>query len=170
VNLAIGQSDLLASPLQMATILAAVGNGGILYRPSVLEMIASDPGDPQEVFEPMAAGQLPVSPENLSVIQNSLLQATSAADGTAHEAFQGFPLAVAGKTGTAESGAPMPHAWFAGYAPAQDPEIAIAVILEYAGTGGQEAAPLFRQVVEAYGRYANLSPATGAVGMTGVGQ
>jgi penicillin-binding protein 2 len=59
-------------------------------------------------------------------------------------------MTAAGKTGTAESGQEEPHAWFAGYAPAQDPEIAIAVIVEHSGEGSVYAAPLFRKVLEAY--------------------
>jgi penicillin-binding protein 2 len=150
VNLAIGQGELLVSPLQVAIMMAAVGNGGTLYRPQVVEMIASDPNQPEWVMEPVVAGQLPVSAENLAVIQESLHRVTSAPAGTAYGAFQGLDAAVAGKTGTAESGQEEPHAWFAGYAPAADPEIAIAVIIEHAGQGADYAAPLFRAVVEAY--------------------
>jgi penicillin-binding protein 2 len=150
VNLAIGQSELLVSPLQIAMLMAAVGNGGTLYRPGVVGMVASDPSSPDWTFEPVALAQLPVGSEDLATIQNSLREVTSAPYGTAYEAFQGLSLPVAGKTGTAESGHGEPHSWFAGYAPAQDPEIAIAVIVEYAGSGADYAAPLFRRVVEAY--------------------
>ena len=130
--------------------MAAVGNGGTLYRPQVVEMIASDPTHPDLTFQPAVVGQLPVSAENLAIIQDSLAKVTSAEYGTAYEAFKGLSLTVAGKTGTAESGQNLPHAWFAGYAPANDPEIAIAVIVENSGEGATYAAPLFRQVVEAY--------------------
>jgi penicillin-binding protein 2 len=150
VNLAIGQGELLTTPLQVAMMMAAVGNGGTLYRPSVVEMIASDPKEPQWTFEPVSLGQLPVTPQNLKVIQNSLYKVTSAAYGTAYEPFKGLEIPVAGKTGTAESGREKPHAWFAGYVPADDPEIAIAVIVEHSGEGARYAAPLFRGVVEAY--------------------
>lgn len=150
VNLAIGQSELLVSPLQIASMMAAVGNGGTLYRPSLVEMIAAEPGNPDWTFAPDALAQIPVGLENLAVIQNSLHQVTAASHGTAHEAFQGFSYTVAGKTGTAESGQGEPHAWFAGYAPAQAPQIAVAVLLEHGGMGGEQAAPLLRRVVEAY--------------------
>jgi penicillin-binding protein 2 len=150
VNLAIGQSELLVTPLQIGTMMAAVGNGGTLYRPQVVEMIASDPKKPDWAFEPAVASQLPVSADNLAVIQDSLHKVTSTSYGTAYQAFQGLSVSVAGKTGTAESGQRNPHAWFAGYAPAEDPEIAIAVIVEYSGEGATYAAPLFRKVVEAY--------------------
>jgi penicillin-binding protein 2 len=150
VNLAVGQSELLVTPLQVATMLAAVGNGGTLYRPQVVEMIAADPSHPDWTFEPVAVAQLPVSADNLAVIQDSLYNVTAASYGTAYQAFEGLSLPVAGKTGTAESGQENPHAWFAGYAPAKDPEIAIAVIVEHSGEGSVYAAPLFRKVVEAY--------------------
>jgi penicillin-binding protein 2 len=150
VNLAVGQSELQVTPLQIAAMLAAVGNGGTLYRPQVVEMVASDPKNPDWTFEPAAVAQLPVSADNLAVIEDSLYKVTSASYGTAYQAFEGLSLPVAGKTGTAESGQHNPHAWFAGYAPAEDPEIAIAVVVEYAGEGATYAAPLFRKVVEAY--------------------
>ena len=150
VNLSIGQGELLVTPLQIATLSAAVGNGGTLYQPHTVEMIASDPNNPDWVFEPVVTGQLPVSAGNLSVIQDSLHKVTSAPYGTAYQPFEGFALSAAGKTGTAESGQQNPHAWFAGYVPADEPEIAIAVIVEYSGEGSVYAAPLFRQVAEAY--------------------
>ena len=150
VNLAIGQGELLVSPLQLATLLAAVGNGGTLYRPQVVEQIGPDLENLLKTFEPVVAGQLPVSAENLAVIQDSLLKVASESHGTAYLAFQGFGVPVAGKTGTAESGQELPHAWFAGYFPADKPEVAIAVIAEHTGEGSKFAAPLFRRVVEAY--------------------
>lgn len=150
VNLSIGQSELLVTPLQIATMLAAVGNGGTLYRPQVVEMIASDPSSPEWTFEPVAVAELPVSANNLAVIQDSLHKVTSASYGTAFRAFEGLEITVAGKTGTAESGQEKPHAWFAGYVPANDPQIAIAVVIEHSGEGAVHAAPLFRKVVEAY--------------------
>ncbi len=150
VNLAIGQGELLVTPLQVATMMAAVGNGGTLYRPQVVEMIAADPGSPDWSFEPAVVAELPIGAENLDVIRDSLHKVTSTSYGTAYQAFEGVGLSVAGKTGTAESGQQNPHAWFAGYAPAEDPEIAIAVIVEHTGEGSTYAAPLFRKVVEAY--------------------
>ncbi len=150
VNLAIGQGDLLVSPLQLATLLAAVGNGGTIYRPQVVEQIGPDLDNLVKTFEPVVAGQLPVSAQNLAVIQDSLFKVTSESYGTAYSAFLGFSVPVAGKTGTAESGQELPHSWFAGYFPADKPEVAIAVIVEHTGEGSRFAAPLFRKVVEAY--------------------
>ena len=70
--------------------------------------------------------------------------------GTARDAFEGAVFTAAGKTGTAETGREEPHSWFAGYAPAEAPQVTVAVLLEHAGEGSKEAAPVFRQVVEAY--------------------
>ncbi|MCG3209690.1 MAG: hypothetical protein FOGNACKC_03317 [Anaerolineae bacterium] len=149
VNMAIGQGFLLVTPLQIAGLLAAVGNRGTLYKPQLIQRIAN-PANTEQVSQPQIVGQLPVSPENLAVIRTGLERVVSGPRGTARKAFAGAPFTAAGKTGTAESGQEQPHAWFAGYCPAESPEIAIAVILEHAGEGSQAAAPLFRQMAEAY--------------------
>jgi len=149
VNLAIGQSYLLSSPLQIANMLAAVGNGGTLYRPQLVRRIV-EPIGPEQVNQPEVLARLPVSPEHLAVIRKGLEDVVSGVRGTAREAFEGMAFTAAGKTGTAETGQEEPHAWFAGYAPADAPQVAVAVLLEHAGEGSKKAAPLFRQVVEAY--------------------
>ncbi|HSJ52954.1 MAG TPA: penicillin-binding transpeptidase domain-containing protein, partial [Anaerolineae bacterium] len=94
VNLAIGQSELLVTPLQVAALLAAVGNGGTLYSPQVVQMIAADPNNPEWTFEPVVAAQLPISQDTLAVIQRSLLGVTASPAGTAYEAFKGLELPV----------------------------------------------------------------------------
>jgi penicillin-binding protein 2 len=149
VNTAIGQGYMLTTPLQIARLLAAMGNGGRLLRPRVIEKIVNVDGTAQ-VFEPEVAGTLPLSSESITLIRRSLEAVVSGARGTARAAFNGITYTVAGKTGTAESGQKQPHAWFAGYAPADEPRVAIAVILEHAGEGSKEAAPLFRRVTEAF--------------------
>ncbi len=150
VNLAIGQGYLLVTPLQVAAMMAAVGNGGTLYRPQLVLKITASSEEPEQVFEPQKLGQLPLKPETLSAIQEGLLRAATSPEGTAYRALKGMEIAVAGKTGTAENPDADPHAWFAGYAPADDPQIAVAVLVENGGEGSQVAAPLFRQVVEAF--------------------
>jgi penicillin-binding protein 2 len=149
VNLAIGQSYLLATPLQIASLLAAVGNGGTVYRPQLIQRVAERSGA-ERISQPQVAGYLPVSSENLAVIRAGLQGVVSGKRGTARDAFAGAAFSAAGKTGTAEVGQEgAPHAWFAGYAPAEAPRVAIAVILEHAGEGSEEAAPVFRSMVEA---------------------
>jgi penicillin-binding protein 2 len=148
VNLAIGQSYLLATPLQIANLVGAVGNGGLFYRPQLVRRIV-EPVGPEQVNQPEVLARLPVSPETLAVIHNGL-EGVVSGWGTAREAFEGAIFTAAGKTGTAETGREEPHSWFAGYAPAEAPQVAVAVLLEHAGEGSKEAAPVFRQVVEAY--------------------
>ena len=155
VNLAIGQGYLLVTPLQVARMMAAIANGGTLYRPYVIERIAGyEAGDvePDHVTQSQVVGTLSISPEHLVAIQEALLGVTTKPIGTAPHRFAGLSIPVAGKTGTAEVGGPdtIPHSWFAAYAPADNPEISIAVIIENAGEGSTVAAPLVRQVVEAY--------------------
>jgi penicillin-binding protein 2 len=157
VNLAIGQGYLLVTPLQMARMLAAVANGGTLYRPYVIErlgpgVLTGGGNIPEQVTQPQVVGELPISPEHLAAIQQALLGVTTSPIGTAPHRFAGLSIPVAGKTGTAEVGEPdtVPHSWFAAYAPAGAPEIAVAVLVENAGEGSTVAAPLARQVIEAY--------------------
>jgi len=148
VNMAIGQGDVLVTPLQMANLVAAVANGGTLYRPRLVRRIGSLMGDDMQDFAPEVLGQLPVSAANLEVVRRAMEGVVTG--GTAARAFTGATVRMAGKSGTAEAPPGEPHAWFVGYAPADDPQIAVAVVLERGGEGGRNAAPLFRQVVEAY--------------------
>lgn len=152
VNLAIGQGYLRATPLQVARMIAAVANGGTLYRPYIVARIEGNQQTAEEVTEPQAIGTLPISPDHLAALQEGLLGVTSSAIGSASHRFSGLGIPVAGKTGTAEAGGTEaePHSWFAAYAPADDPEIALVVMAENAGEGSTVAAPLARQVVEAY--------------------
>lgn len=153
VNLAIGQGYLLVTPLQVARMMAAMANGGTLYRPYIVERIAAvGEGQPETVFSPEATGTLPVSPDHLQAIREALAGVTTAPIGTATHRFLGMSIPVAGKTGTAEApgAGSLPHSWFAAYAPADRPEIAVVVVVENAGEGSTVAAPMVRQVVEAY--------------------
>jgi penicillin-binding protein 2 len=149
VNAAIGQGFVLVTPLQIVRMLATLGNGGKILQPRLVDRVI-DVNGVEQLFETKVMGTLALSPENLALIRGSLENITSGARGTARAAFQSITYTVAGKTGTAESGQEKPHAWFAGYAPADTPRVAIAVLLEEAGEGSKEAAPLFRQVLEAY--------------------
>ncbi len=150
VNLSIGQGYLLVTPLQVAVMLAAIGNGGSLYRPQAVLRADASAEEPELTFAPQEMGRLPLSPENLATIQQALLGVTTQSYGTAQEAFAGLEVPVAGKTGTAENPGKEPHAWFAGYAPADDPRIAVVVVIEQGGEGSKVAAPIFRQVIEAF--------------------
>jgi penicillin-binding protein 2 len=154
VNQAIGQGDMLVTPLQVARYMAAVANGGTLYRPQIVEKIQPVEGDPKLVFKPEAKGTLPVNPQNLETVREALRMVTQSPRGTAHFNLRGLQFQVAGKTGTAESGNGKSHAWFAGYtineANTTKPDIAIAVLVENIGEGSEYAVPIFRAMVETY--------------------
>ncbi|MGC9397560.1 MAG: penicillin-binding protein 2 [Anaerolineae bacterium] len=152
VNLAIGQGFIQVTPLQVARMIAAIANGGTLYRPYLVSKIAANNFHPEETIAPVAVGQLPLSADHLATIQEAMLGVTTQPLGTASHRFQGLSIPVAGKTGTAQAPGEeaLPHAWFAGYFPADAPEIALVVLVENAGEGSAIAAPLFRQIVEAY--------------------
>ncbi|MCP4427636.1 MAG: hypothetical protein GY803_24395 [Chloroflexi bacterium] len=162
VNMAIGQGFVEVTPLQLADVVAAVANGGRLYKPTLIDRIGAGGGAPEEPWPPALRGELPVAQENLAAIQNSLWRvANDATWGTATDRFVGLPITVAGKTGTAEAPPNASHAWFAGYAPAgegAEPEIAIVVMIEHAGEGSAVAAPIFRRIVELYYGITPLTP------------
>ena len=156
VNQAIGQGTMQVTPLQVARFMAAIANGGTLYRPQLIEKIQPIDGDPKLVFRPEANGTLPLRKENLDILREALLMVTQNPRGTARFNLRGLQFDVAGKTGTAESssGNGKSHAWFAGYtlneADTGLPDIAIAVIVENIGEGSEYAVPIFRAMVETY--------------------
>ncbi len=152
-RIAIGQNEVLVNPLQVARFIAAVGNGGTLYRPQVIEKIAGPDSKPSLVFQPEKQGTLPVKKENLQIIQDAMRAVVSDRRGTAVDSFSGLGIPVYGKTGTAQVDYNDPNAWFAGYTNsgyATRPEIAFAVIIENGGEGSEIAAPIARRLVEVY--------------------
>jgi penicillin-binding protein 2 len=156
-NQAIGQGDVLVTPLQVARFMAAIGNGGTLYRPQLIEKIISPDGTESETFEPEVSGKLPIQPDRLKALQEAMKSVIFNSRGTANFRLvqrANFSFPAAGKTGTAESTIPgSPHAWFAGYTYNNYngmPDIAVAVIVEYAGEGSDFAAPIFNAILESY--------------------
>ena len=155
VNQAIGQGEVQVTPLQVARFIAALGNGGSLYRPQLVEKIVPVEGAAVQIFKPEAnAAPLPIQPFRLQLIQEAMISVVKNPRGTAAFRLRGSTIPVAGKTGTAESGSGLPHAWFAGYTMASEstnlPDIAIVVILENQGEGSDYAAPVFKRIVETY--------------------
>lgn len=154
VNLAIGQSYMQSTPLQIARYIAAIGNGGTLYRPQLVSKIQNAEGIVSHEFEPDPQGTVPVSPENLQAIQDAMVQVIRAPKGTARNRFLGLNINLAGKTGTATSGEySESHSWFAGYTFEEredNPDIVVVVLVEHQGEGSEWAAPIFRRVVESY--------------------
>jgi penicillin-binding protein 2 len=154
VNSSIGQGDVLTTPLQMAAAYVAVANGGTLYAPRIGQRIVDAEGEVVEEFQPEALGPLPTSPDELAAIQEGLRKVVMAPRGTGRSAFvrADFPLdriAVAGKTGTAELKPKVPYAWFASYAPTDDPEYVVVVSVEQGGGGSQTAAPIAARILQA---------------------
>jgi penicillin-binding protein 2 len=155
VNQAIGQGTVQVTPLQVARFIAALGNGGTLYRPQLVEKIEPvDGGAALLDFKPEAMGTLPIQPFRMDIIKQAMISVVEDQRGTANFRLRGMRIPVAGKTGTAESGSGLPHAWFAGYTMASEstgkPDIAIAVILENQGEGSDWAAPVFQRIIESY--------------------
>jgi penicillin-binding protein 2 len=154
VNEAIGQGDVQVTPLQVARFMAALGNGGTLYRPQLVESIVPVEGASTTIFKPTAQGTLPIQPFRMDLLKEAMISVVKDSSGTAYFRMRGLQIPVAGKTGTAESGSIDPHAWFAGYTMAAEstglPDIAIAVVLENQGEGSDYAAPVFKRIVETY--------------------
>ncbi len=170
VNMAVGQGYMLATPLQIAQYTAAIANNGTLQQP----YLVAQPRDPSKQTET----KVPISPEGLKAIQDAMVGVTTNARyGTTTYRFNNFnhyfdangnvvpasqipaserrtarKLIVAGKSGTAQAAGEnaKPFAWFTAYAPADKPEIVVTVLLENIGEGSSYAAPLVRQIIEAY--------------------
>jgi penicillin-binding protein 2 len=152
-SIAIGQGKVLVTPLQVATFISAVANGGTLYRPQLVQKVQPVSGDPINIFKPQANGTLPIKPADLTVIQNAMRQVAENPRGTGYYTLGNFSINTAAKTGTAESGAVDPHAWFAGFSlegNPDKPDIAVAVLVNNKGEGAIWAAPMFRRIMEIY--------------------
>ena len=146
-QLAIGQSYLLATPLQMANVAATLGNGGTRWRPFAVKQIESPDGKTLQITQPVVLSRLSVRSQNLAVVRQAMLGAVQSAQGTGHHAaVRG--LTVAGKTGTAEFNKKdgINRAWFIGFAPFEQPVVAVAVLIEDGVSGGHVAAPVAGQI------------------------
>jgi penicillin-binding protein 2 len=164
LSVAIGQGFNLVTPIQMAVFTAAVANGGMRYKPTLVKRIVSWDGDTIVQSEPKVVGRLPVDPETLALVHHGLWEVVQGERGTARIArVKG--IAIGGKTGTAqvvsrekieasEDGASVhkykDHAWFVAYAPSEAAQIAIAVIVEHGEHGSSAAAPVARELIKTY--------------------
>jgi penicillin-binding protein 2 len=158
LSVAIGQGAVVTTPLQIARGLATLVNGGKLMRPNVIKNIEGV--DPVE-FAPQMDSKVELKPDIVEAVEKGLTGVVSDPRGTGHRAslLKTFDINVGGKTGTAQvvsltsraKGEHIKdHAWFAGYAPAEKPEIVVVAMVENGGHGGVTAAPVVRQVMEAY--------------------
>ena len=151
INMSIGQGDVLTTPLQMAAAYQAVANDGVLLRPSVGRELRQADGTLVRTIEPEPLSTIDLTEAELRSIQRGLERTVMEPGGTAYGAFLGFPfdeVTVAGKTGTAERKPRVPYAWFAAYAPAEDPRYVVVVSVEEGGGGSQTAAPIARRILE----------------------
>jgi penicillin-binding protein 2 len=147
VNLAVGQGDLQADPLQMAVAYATIANGGSVPRPHVGMMVEDAAGRVVREIDPPPARQLRIEPEWRETILAGLHDAAQSPGGTSYEVFGGFPVPVAGKTGTAERPGHADQSWYVVLAPYPDPEIVVAVTFEEGGFGAETAAPAALQIL-----------------------
>jgi penicillin-binding protein 2 len=149
VNISIGQGDTVVSPLQMAMAYAAIANGGTVYEPRIVKAVMNADGSVAEKIEPKVKSVLPISSETLNYLQKSLQSTT--VSGTGAPPFVGFPLSripVATKTGTGEVLGKQSTSWFASYAPADNPQYAIVMMVAQGGTGSGTSAPSVRRIYE----------------------
>jgi len=154
-NLAVGQGELLVTPLQVAQLYGLVASDGRM--PPVHLIRGSDlaPRPP-----------LGLNPRHMAVLRDGLAAVINEPGGTGYATAYLPDIRYAGKTGTAQSGRSEPHAWFAGFAPAENPRVAFAVIIEYGGHGGTVAGPVVREIVKACQAHGYLSdrPASDTAG------
>jgi penicillin-binding protein 2 len=157
IQLAIGQKDLLVTPMQMARFYALVANGGRLVTPHVLLDVENPNGTAVPV--PAAPQPLPtnVDPAALAVVRKGLYEATHLSFGTSYGVFGNFPVPIAGKTGTAEKVVHLPgyvgeqdQSWWCGFGPYYDPTLVVCAVIENGGHGGTAAAPAALKVFEQY--------------------
>ncbi|MDX9964769.1 penicillin-binding protein 2 [Desulfobacter postgatei] len=164
LSISIGQGFNLVTPLQMAVFISAVGNNGTLYRPRLVKSVQDAKGQVIREIEPEITGGLPASKKNLAIVRQGLLEVVHGNRGTARQ-IRLADVQIAGKTGTAQvfsrkagekfdnkklKRTLQDHAWFVCYAPAQDPKIAIAVIIEHGEHGSSAAAPVAQALIHAY--------------------
>lgn len=148
VNLSVGQGDLQANPLQLAVAYATLGNGGEVVRPHVGKQVEDPAGRVIQEIEPEPRREVEIEPEWRTTIMQGLRDAAMAPGGTSYGVFGGYPVEIAGKTGTAERGAGRAdQSWYVALAPYDDPKYVVAVTIEGGGFGADAAAPATLQIL-----------------------
>ena len=162
ISAGIGQGYTAFTPVQLAHAIATIANDGVAFRPHLVQRVEDVRTGESRAIEREPAYRLAVKPEHLAVIRNALVQVNR--EGTSAAAFKGAAYVSGGKTGTAQvfslkgeeykahkvDERLRDHAWYAAYAPAEKPAIALAVLVENGGFGAQAAAPIARQVLDYY--------------------
>jgi len=157
VSLSIGQGLITVTPLQVARLMAAVANGGTLWKPRLVDRVEAPDRSTLATERPTMQGRVELAPVIFDFLRDALSAVVN--DGGTGKAARIPGVAVAGKTGTAQTQEfkddadrkrrDRDHAWFAGFAPADDPRVVVVVLAERAGLGGQVAAPIAREVFRA---------------------
>ena len=148
VNLSVGQGDLASNPLQMAVAYAAVANGGKVLRPRLGLRIEDSTGRVIQQLEAPTARRVDIAEPHRQAILDGIFGAANDANGTSTSVFEGFPIQIAGKTGTAEKGGFRPdQSWYAALAPYPNPKYAVVVTDEAGGFGADTAAPMARRIM-----------------------
>jgi len=171
-NAATGQGDVEVTVLQTAMAYATLANGGTLFVPQVVERVEATDGRTIVAYQPKVAHDVKIPPDALDIWRRGMWKATNEPGGTAFDHGHVDLVPVMGKTGTAEIRTrrkkeeeerdvegyhpTRSHAWFAGWAPAEDPEIAIVVFIEHGGSGGRVAWPIAKHILESY--FTKVSP------------
>ncbi|MEW5725183.1 MAG: penicillin-binding protein 2 [Thermodesulfobacteriota bacterium] len=164
LNVGIGQGYTLATPLQMAMAVSVIANGGTLYKPHIVKKITDTDNNTVKYYYPEVVRDLRLKPDTVKMVQQALAGVVNELGGTGFRARM-EDVIVAGKTGTAQvvtlkryrrlqdNERPYryrDHAWFVAFAPAENPQIALAVLIEHGGGGGAVAAPVAKKVLEAF--------------------
>lgn len=149
-NLSIGQGDLLVTPLQLAVATAAIAIDGVRYRPHTVERVIDPLTGEVQPIEPQPLSPLPIQPTHLEIVRRGMRACVTVGS---CRLLADTPIIVAGKTGTAQwSKERQTHAWFTGFAPFDNPEIVITVIVEEGGEGSKAAIPVAREFLNFWSR------------------
>lgn len=147
-HVSIGQGDVLATPLQIASYVSVIANGGKLFKPEIVNSILDSNGDVVRKIEPELVRKRFVSPENIEWIQKSMRENVLAGSG---RDLADLPVNAAGKTGTAQyAGNAKTHAWYVAYAPYEDPQLVLAIIVEGGGEGHTTSVPIAKEILKWY--------------------
>jgi len=147
-HLSIGQGDTIVTPLQVADYTAVFANGGTLYRPHIIRQILNSHDQLIGEVDNMPIKSSVISSKNINIVREGMRQAVTAGSASS---LQSVPVAVAGKTGTAQWSSTKPtHAWFTGFAPYDKPEIVITILIEQGGEGSYVAVPIANEVLTWY--------------------
>ncbi|MCK4777063.1 MAG: penicillin-binding protein 2, partial [Actinomycetia bacterium] len=145
VNMSIGQGDMLATPIQIGLAYSSIINGGVLYKPGIVKALINTRDSRTYLNKPEINRKIEITPFILSLTKKALKKVIT--EGTAKDAFAGFSISIGGKTGTSEVSGKDDFAWFVCFAPYENPEYLIVVLVEEGGHGGSVAALAAKKIL-----------------------